>query len=755
MNKLKRCLSILLAVLLVASTLCIVSVTANADTSYPGPTFVVETVEAEAGDTGVAINVLVKNNPGVASIALDISYDKTRLELTGFTYNTAALNGASTTPYSSSARVPCLFMVNGTQNIVGDFTFATLYFNVKDTADGICPVTIAYDEDNVYNINEDNVAFDIVNGAIVLDSTPPVSGNPTFEVGTVNANPGDTGVAVDVLVKNNPGVASIALDVNYDKNMLELTGFTYNTAALNGASTTPYSSTALVPCLFMVNGTQNVTGDFTFATLYFNVKANAVGTCPILVSYDVDNVYDINEDNVAFDIVYGAIVLDSAPVVVQKPTFEVGTVNAKPGDTGVAVDVLVKNNPGVASIALDIGYDKNMLELTGFTYNTAALAGASTTPYSSTARVPCLFMVNGTQNVTGDFTFATLYFNVKANATGTCPITIAYEADNVYDINEDNVAFEIVNGAIEVTVVSGHSVSLNGDVGVNFYLDFTPEEIQSGVTVQFDWSVGDESKHYATEVKSTDSTDNGFRVSCPIPVAEMTYEITATITCGDSVITDKYSVTDYAKTFLNADYRAKYLQDHTVTDYNELADLLKSMLSYGAMAQLQFGRNLDNLANKDLVADDAQSLLYYNPADVTADMISTGADSMADIDSQDFGLKYAGTTVVFLSESSLRHYFTVVNWDKFNEVKDNITFGGKSVQFERKGSKIYFELKNIAAAELDDLYTLTISSQSYRYSALDYVKACLDSDSITPNMKELAKATYRYNQAANTYFAHH
>lgn len=141
------------------------------------PSFIVETVNANAGDQNVAVNVVVKNNPGVAAIALDINYDKEKLELTGFSYNTSALGGASTTPYSSTARIPCLFMVNGTANVTGDFTFATLNFNVKASASGICPITISYDEDNVYNIAEENVAFGIVNGAIVLggsEATDPV-----------------------------------------------------------------------------------------------------------------------------------------------------------------------------------------------------------------------------------------------------------------------------------------------------------------------------------------------------------------------------------------------------------------------------------------------------------------------------------------------------------------------------------------------------------------------------------------------------
>ena len=350
------------------------NVIAQPTTEITAPLFVVETVNAAAGDQNVAVNVFVKNNPGVAAIALDVSYDKDKLELTGFAYNTAALGGASTTPYSSTAKVPCLFMVNGTSNVNGDFTFASMYFNVNSNASGSCPISVSYDEDNVYDISEENIAFEIINGAIIIDSndsTEPIQSNnhtvvfkdyngtvlstqtvkdgdsavapanperngytfagwstafddvksdleimalyneantnPTFVIDKVYANSGNKNIAVTVMVKNNPGIAAIALDIMYDKSALTLTGFTYNTEALAGASTTPFNANAYQPCLFMVNGTKNVEGDFLFSTMYFDVADGIFGTYPISVVYDEDNVYNIDEDNVAFDVTNGFI----------------------------------------------------------------------------------------------------------------------------------------------------------------------------------------------------------------------------------------------------------------------------------------------------------------------------------------------------------------------------------------------------------------------------------------------------------------
>ena len=95
-------------------------------------------------------------------------YDKSDLTLTGFTYNTEALEGASTTPFSANAYQPCLYMVNGTKDIEGDFLFATMYFDVSETASGTLPISMVYDEDNVYNLAEDNVYFEVSNGFISI-----------------------------------------------------------------------------------------------------------------------------------------------------------------------------------------------------------------------------------------------------------------------------------------------------------------------------------------------------------------------------------------------------------------------------------------------------------------------------------------------------------------------------------------------------------------------------------------------------------
>lgn len=63
-----------------------------------------------------------------------------------------------------------------------------------------------------------------------------------------------------------------------------------------------------------------------------------------------------------------------------------------------------------------------------------------------------------------------------------------------------------------------------------------------------------------------------------------------------------------------------------------------------------------------------------------------------------------------------------------------------------------FERTNIAAQDFDVLQEFTINGQTYYYSVLNYSRSVLRSGSMTDNEKNLAMATYWYNQAANEYF---
>ena len=305
-----------------------------------------------------------------------------------------------------------------------------------------------------------------------------------------------------------------------------------------------------------------------------------------------------------------------------------------------------------------------------------------------------------------------------------------------------------------------HSISLAGDIGVVFGLKLTEEEA-SGKAVDFYWGVYGENmteveKSYSSKLEK-DEQNGIYLAICPVSVAEMIYLIEASITLDGDVYTDRYAVAQYADVILS---EQKFAESYVASEnaagrdgeqrLSQVRDLMKEMMNYGSAAQVQFDRAPGILANRYFVTDNPSDPYYYVPEAVDASMISTGGSSMSEgLDA--YGLKYVSSTLVYLSKTSLRHYYRITDQDKYNAVKDSITFNGATCKAIAKDNMIYFELPNISASDLDTLYTLKIGEREYKYSALDYVKMCLETAETSESLKELAKATYRYNKAANKF----
>ena len=150
-------------------------------------------------------------------------------------------------------------------------------------------------------------------------------------------------------------------------------------------------------------------------------------------------------------------------IVTQSPTIEVESKKARPGST-VDVDIAIKNNPGIASLKTKVSFDTG-LTLTAVTYNNE-IGGMSLNPQRKTSPVT-LNWYNGAENSEGDWIFATLTFTVDetANAGTEYNIIPTYNADDVYNIDEENINFNVVNGKITIqTHIPG---DVNDDEKVN------------------------------------------------------------------------------------------------------------------------------------------------------------------------------------------------------------------------------------------------------------------------------------------------
>jgi len=163
-----------------------------------------------------------------------------------------------------------------------------------------------------------------------------------------------------------------------------------------------------------------------------------------------------------------ALLLNIFPVVffaedAEPMTIKVSSTSAFPG-SDVNVTISLENNPGIASCVLSCAYD-SALTLTAVTVNDSI--GGTFTPPPLTANPVTLNWYSALADVNGDFVFFTLSFHVDeaADEGHEANITITYDPDNIYNLAEDNINTQVING--KVTISSYVAGDINGDGKVN------------------------------------------------------------------------------------------------------------------------------------------------------------------------------------------------------------------------------------------------------------------------------------------------
>lgn len=153
--------------------------------------------------------------------------------------------------------------------------------------------------------------------------------------------------------------------------------------------------------------------------------------------------WDRTFNSIEFDVVVNAMFEK-----IKDPTIIVDRVDCAPGQKRVEVDVSLMNNPGISSLNIKAAYDKGLV-LAEVKYN-GDLIGQSMQPGENESPVT-LTWVSPFENMSEDCTFATLYFDVSEDATGDLPVSITYDVENIYNMEEENIYFDVVNGAIALT----------------------------------------------------------------------------------------------------------------------------------------------------------------------------------------------------------------------------------------------------------------------------------------------------------------
>ena len=150
-------------------------------------------------------------------------------------------------------------------------------------------------------------------------------------------------------------------------------------------------------------------------------------------------------------------------MAVNEPTITVSSVQGKTGDV-VEVTVTLDNNPGIVSMSLNVEYDQTALHLIGVK-DSGLMPGEMHTDAYSKMPYP-LTWENDTSRVNFDVNgvVVTLSFEIIAKTAGDYDINISVPRDGIYNVDTDNIDFNIVNG--NVSVSGSHTHSMNHTAAV-------------------------------------------------------------------------------------------------------------------------------------------------------------------------------------------------------------------------------------------------------------------------------------------------
>lgn len=295
--------------------------------------------------------------------------------------------------------------------------------------------------------------------------------------------------------------------------------------------------------------------------------------------------------------------------------------------------------------------------------------------------------------------------------------TAAFEGKTYTDTQE-------IDNEIGTRLV-GYSLSLKGDIGVNFYMELSDSVVEHKDTAYMYFTIPGNTTTYQTVfVKDAESEiidgRTYYKFPCKVAAKEITSQIKAQIHDGVKKGTEyKYSVKDYA------DYLIEHQDESKM--FKDAVDLAKAMMTYGENAKWYFDKT-DTPPQKitDVTVPEYERTVY--------------SDNLPE------GVSFSGATLSLKSETTLSLYF-------YGDPNLNLSCTDKGVEYdiERSGKECVIRIRNIAAYELNRDFTVKINGKdAVKYNPLRY--CYLSQTSSDEKLANTVKAIYKYWIEAKKYF---
>lgn len=286
----------------------------------------------------------------------------------------------------------------------------------------------------------------------------------------------------------------------------------------------------------------------------------------------------------------------------------------------------------------------------------------------------------------------------------------------------------------------GYSLNLDGAIAINMYMDL-PKAVVANQDAYMEFVLPN-GKTSDVKVVDARQKDGHYIFTCRVAAKEMAQDVKAKMVVnGQSGQEYTFGVQKYVQ----------YILQHS-DQYPSVISLVKSMLNYGAAAQVHFNYNVDKLAN---------SIPEMNENDKKVQEVTFQQTDKSDfIKDEDFGIHWYGNSLVLESDTCYRYYFYL---DSGNSI-DDYSFSCNSVPLNPVAKEIsremyyYVEIPNIKAQNLADKVKVVVNkngqakeTMSIGYSAFSYAYDLQQLEQPNDNLKQVTYAMYQYWRLAKQY----
>jgi len=410
----------------------------------------VGSAEAEPG-AAFDLPVEITENPGLAALSLELTYDASKLELVSVTDckilgSSVYLGGKdmNLVPYTMNWDDLADTNNTGTGNV------AVLSFKAKEDASGSTEVKVAVNQRSTFNIDLTEVPFTAESGTVTFKraAQPAVTTAApatTVQPAVTTAAPATTGKPVVTTAAPATTVKPVVTTAAPATTVKPVVTTAAPATTAKPVVTTAAPATTAKPVVTTAAATTRPAA----TTQPVSTSGSAV-TTTALAETQVPIVTTVYMEN-------GMPVID-----IVSPYISGDTKEAKVGEK-VKMPINLKNNPGVAALSLNISYDKTKLKLLGaadgkILGSSTFLAGNDLTLVPYTLNWDDL----AAENNTGNGVVATLEFEVLAE--GFIPVEIALNQRSTFNVDLKEVGFATGAGMI---IATDPSKALKGDADLN------------------------------------------------------------------------------------------------------------------------------------------------------------------------------------------------------------------------------------------------------------------------------------------------